>query len=94
MQGTARGGLQEASKRHGTGGTLSRCPWSLSRCPHQWDMDLSSHPKQRLHPERGRMLGELGEQLLFGTLVGTGERLAGWCDESQRRRLGSLPSTL
>ena len=88
------GGLQEASRRHGAGGTLSRCPWSLSHCPHQWEMDPSSHPKQQFHPEGGSMLGELGEQLLFRTLVGTGERLAGWCDESQRRWLGSLPSTL
>ena len=92
--GHCPGGLQEASRRHGAGGTLSRCPWSLSHCPHQWEMDPSSHPKQQFHPEGGSMLGELGEQLLFRTLVGTGERLAGWCDESQRRWLGSLPSTL
>lgn len=68
------GNLREASRRRGAGGTVSRCRWSLSRCPHQRAMDLSSHPKRRLHPERRRMLGESGEQLLFRPLVGSGER--------------------
>lgn len=68
------GDLWEASTRRRAGGTLSRCRWSLSHCPHQRAMDLSSHPKQRLHPEHRRMLGESGEQLLFRPLVSSGER--------------------
>lgn len=57
----------------------------------------SSRPKQRLHPERRRMLGESGEQLLFGTSIGAGGGDgAGWCDEPEKtvRFSAQLPCRL